>query len=57
MSIIRPCSDLRIFELYKLLDEGVDAMKSKKVRPFRRTLADIQKDLQNEYIQHRITNK
>ncbi len=29
------------FELYKLLDEGVDAMQNKKVRPFSETLADI----------------
>ena len=33
------------FELYKLLDEGVSAMKEKKVRPFREALADIQKGL------------
>jgi prevent-host-death family protein len=33
------------FELYKLLDEGVIAMKKKKVRPFKEALADIQKDL------------
>ncbi len=30
------------FELYKLLDEGMDAMAEKKVRPFRTVLADIQ---------------
>jgi prevent-host-death family protein len=33
------------FELYKLLDEGVIAMKKKKVRPFKEALADIRKDL------------
>ena len=33
------------FELYKLLDEGVDAMQKKEVRPFKEALADIQKDL------------
>ena len=33
------------FELHKLLDEGTDAMKKKKVRPFSEALADIQKDL------------
>lgn len=33
------------FELYKLLDEGIDAMKEKKVRPFSEALADIQKEL------------
>ena len=33
------------FELYKLIDEGVDAMKKKKVRAFREALADIQKGL------------
>lgn len=33
------------FELYKLLDEGVDAMEKKKVRPFKEALADIEKGL------------
>jgi prevent-host-death family protein len=33
------------FELYKLLDEGVEAMEKKKVRPFKDALADIEKDL------------
>lgn len=33
------------FELYKLLDEGVDAMEKKKVRPFKEVLANIEKDL------------
>jgi prevent-host-death family protein len=33
------------FELYKLLDEGVNAMKEKKVRLFSEALADIQKGL------------
>lgn len=33
------------FELYKLLDEGIDAMKEKKVRPFSEALADIKKEL------------
>ncbi|MBU3218348.1 type II toxin-antitoxin system prevent-host-death family antitoxin [Clostridium estertheticum] len=33
------------FELYKLIDEGVEAMQKKKVRPFKEALADIQKDL------------
>ena len=33
------------FELYKLLDQGVDAMQNKKVRPFKEALANIQKDL------------
>ncbi len=36
------------FELYKLIDEGVDAMKKKKVRAFREAFADIQKGLENE---------
>lgn len=36
------------FELYKLLDEGIDAMKVKKARPFREALGDIQRDLSNE---------
>lgn len=33
------------FELYKLIDDGVDAMQNKKVRPFKDALADIQKGL------------
>lgn len=33
------------FELYKLLDEGIDAMKEKKVRAFSEVLADIQEEL------------
>lgn len=33
------------FELYKLLDEGIDAMKKKKVRPFKEALDDIEKEL------------
>jgi prevent-host-death family protein len=36
------------YELYKLLDEGLDEMKNKKVRSFRDALADIQKGLKNE---------
>jgi len=36
------------FELYKLLDEGMEAVNKKKVRPFSEALADIQKSLQNE---------
>ena len=36
------------FELYKLIDEGVDAMKNKKVRSFREALDDIRKGLKNE---------
>lgn len=33
------------FELYKLLDEGIDAMEKKKVRSFKEALNDIEKDL------------
>lgn len=33
------------FELYKLLDEGIDAMQNKKVRPFKEALTEIEKDL------------
>ncbi len=33
------------FELYKLLDEGVDAMQKKKVRSFKEALGDIEKNL------------
>ena len=36
------------FELYKLLDEGMEAIKKEKVRPFTEALADIQGNLQNE---------
>lgn len=32
-------------ELYKLIDEGLDAMENKKVRSFKDALADIEKDL------------
>ncbi|OAA92736.1 MULTISPECIES: type II toxin-antitoxin system Phd/YefM family antitoxin [Clostridium] len=33
------------FQLYKLIDEGVDAMENKKVRPFKEAFDDIQKGL------------
>lgn len=33
------------FELYKLLDDGVNAMRDGKVRPFKDVLTDIEKDL------------
>lgn len=33
------------FELYKLLDEGLDAVKQGKTRPFREALEDIRKGL------------
>ena len=33
------------FELYKLLDEGIEAMKDKKTRPFKDVFFDIKKDL------------
>lgn len=33
------------FELYKLLDEGLDEMEKKNIRPFKDALADIEKDL------------
>jgi prevent-host-death family protein len=36
------------FELYKLLDEGLDSMKEKKVRPFRDVLSDVKKGLRDE---------
>ena len=36
------------FELYKLLDEGVEAMKNKRVKPFREAFTDIQKGLEDE---------
>jgi len=32
------------YELYKLLDEGIEAKKTQKVRPFEQALIDIQKD-------------
>ncbi|NOU67238.1 type II toxin-antitoxin system prevent-host-death family antitoxin [Paenibacillus sp. LMG 31461] len=33
------------FELNRLLDEGMDAMKKQKVRPFHEAIADIQKEI------------
>lgn len=33
------------FELYKLLDDGLDAVKEGKTRPFREALEDIRKGL------------
>jgi len=36
---------VRKFELYNLLDEGVDAKETNKVRPFKEAIADIKKDL------------
>ena len=36
------------FELYKLIDEGLESMKDNKVRPFRAALGDIKKGLKNE---------
>lgn len=36
------------FELCKLLDEGVSAMKEGKVRLFKEAVADIQKGLKDE---------
>mgnify|MGYP000908139734 CR=1 FL=1 len=36
------------FELYKLLDEGIEAMNSKKVRSFNEAFSDIQKGLEDE---------
>ncbi|CAM4236721.1 type II toxin-antitoxin system prevent-host-death family antitoxin [Paenibacillus alkaliterrae] len=34
------------FELYKLLDEGMEAAQKHKVRPFRDALSDIEKGIQ-----------
>jgi len=36
------------FELYKLMDEGLEALKEKRVRPFGDVMTDIQKGLKNE---------
>lgn len=33
------------FELYKLLDQGMETLKENKVKPFRDVLADIRKGL------------
>jgi len=33
------------YELYKLIDEGLDAQKAKKVRSFKEALTDIEKEL------------
>jgi prevent-host-death family protein len=35
------------FELYKLLDVGLDAIKEKKVRSFQEAFADVKKGMQN----------
>lgn len=32
------------FELYKLIDEGINAVAEKRVRPFKEALADIQRE-------------
>lgn len=32
------------FELYKLIDEGINAATAKQVRPFKEALADIQRE-------------
>jgi prevent-host-death family protein len=32
------------FELHKLIEEGIDAMKKGDVKPFSRTLADVKKE-------------
>ncbi|WP_246239416.1 hypothetical protein [Paenibacillus anseongensis] len=45
MSIERYEKIVGKFELYKLLDEGIKALKKQKVRPFREALADIQKGI------------
>ncbi|HEX9061455.1 MAG TPA: type II toxin-antitoxin system Phd/YefM family antitoxin [Clostridia bacterium] len=36
------------FELYKLLDEGIDDMEKKKVEPYHEAFKDILKELTNE---------
>lgn len=36
------------FELYKLMQEGIDAMKKGDVRSFSKAISDIKKDLKNE---------
>ncbi|MEA4923706.1 MAG: type II toxin-antitoxin system Phd/YefM family antitoxin [Syntrophomonadaceae bacterium] len=36
------------FELYKLLDEGMDAIKAGKLKPFGSAFNDIQKELTKE---------
>lgn len=33
------------FELYKLIDEGINAVEENRVRPFKEALADIQREL------------
>lgn len=33
------------YELYRLLDEGLEAEKAGRVRPFREAIADIRKEL------------
>jgi PHD/YefM family antitoxin component YafN of YafNO toxin-antitoxin module len=34
------------FELYRLLDEGLEAEKNGRLRPFREAIADIRKELE-----------
>lgn len=36
------------FELYKLIDEGIEAMENKKVKPLNEALAEIEQDINNE---------
>jgi len=36
------------YELYKLLEEGIDATKQKKVRSFRNVIDDIKEKIENE---------
>ncbi|QUH26181.1 type II toxin-antitoxin system Phd/YefM family antitoxin [Serpentinicella alkaliphila] len=36
------------FELYKLLEEGMESMEKKRVRPFANAIEDIREGLKNE---------
>ena len=36
------------FELYKLLEEGMESMEKKRVRPFANAIADIREGIKNE---------
>lgn len=38
------------FELYKLIDEGIEAMENKKVKPLNEALAEIEQGINNEQL-------
>ncbi|MEJ6951705.1 type II toxin-antitoxin system prevent-host-death family antitoxin [Natronospora cellulosivora (SeqCode)] len=36
------------YELHKLMEEGIDAMKKGNIRPFSKALGDVKRNLKNE---------